>query len=94
MSQADVTRKEPYMKYYSPEEINKMCLQVADLLSKGKRLSGIRTRMAPLPLRFKKSAPAAYPRSSHRIPATVRSSARAKWLPGASRNTVSMPLCW
>ena len=37
MSQADVTRKEPYMKYYSPEEINKMCLQVADLLSKGKR---------------------------------------------------------
>ena len=37
MSQADVTRKEPYMKYYSREEINKMCLQVADLLSKGKR---------------------------------------------------------
>lgn len=25
------------MKYYSPEEINKMCLQVADLISKGKR---------------------------------------------------------
>lgn len=37
MSQAEILRKEPYMKYYSPEEINKMCLQVADFVSKGKR---------------------------------------------------------
>ena len=36
MSQADVMRKEPYMKYYSPEEIREMCLSGASLLAEGR----------------------------------------------------------
>ncbi len=36
MSQAEVVRREPYMKYYSEEEINKMCLEYAALLEQGK----------------------------------------------------------
>lgn len=36
MSQADVMRKEPYMKYYSPEEIREMCLRGASLLAEGR----------------------------------------------------------
>ena len=36
MSQAEDVRREPYMKYYSHEEINKMCLKVADLLASDK----------------------------------------------------------
>lgn len=36
MSQAEGVRREPYMKYYSEDEINEMCLRFADLLSQGK----------------------------------------------------------
>lgn len=36
MSQAEAIRTEPYMKYYSAEEVNKMCLEYANLLAQGK----------------------------------------------------------
>lgn len=37
MSQAVAIRTEPYSKYYRPDEINKMCLKVAELLAAGKK---------------------------------------------------------
>ena len=37
MSQAELLRREPYMKYYSPEEIRNMCLRGASLLAEGKQ---------------------------------------------------------
>lgn len=37
MSQAETIRTEPYIKYYSPEEIRKMSLKVADLLAADKK---------------------------------------------------------
>ena len=36
MSQAEILRKEPYIKYYSPEEIREMCLRGASLLAAGR----------------------------------------------------------
>lgn len=36
MSQAEVIRTEPYIKYYTDEEINKMCIEYASLLEQGK----------------------------------------------------------
>lgn len=36
MPQAEAVQREPYMKYYSEDEINEMCLRFADLLSQGK----------------------------------------------------------
>ncbi len=36
MSQAEDVRREPYMKYYSPEEIKEMGFKVADLLAADK----------------------------------------------------------
>ena len=36
MSQAEVIRTEPYMKYYSPDEIRTMGLRYVDLLREGK----------------------------------------------------------
>ena len=36
MSQAEAIRTEPYMKYYTPEEISKMCLQYADYVAQKK----------------------------------------------------------
>lgn len=37
MPQAEAVRREPYLKYYSPEEIREMGLRVADLLTAGKK---------------------------------------------------------
>ena len=36
MSQAEAIRREPYMKYYSKEEISKMCLKYADYVAQKK----------------------------------------------------------
>lgn len=36
MTQPEGVRKEPYMKYYSPEEIRAMCLRGAELLAEGR----------------------------------------------------------
>jgi len=37
MSQAEVIRTEPYMKYYSPDEIQTMSLRYVELLQAGKK---------------------------------------------------------
>ena len=36
MSQAEAIRSEPYTKYYTDEEISRMCLEYASLLEQGK----------------------------------------------------------
>jgi len=36
MSQAEVIRTEPYIKHYTDEEINKMCVRLSELLIEGK----------------------------------------------------------
>lgn len=37
MSQLTATKTLPYSKYYSPDEINSMCLKVAELLAANKK---------------------------------------------------------
>ncbi|RRD72082.1 MULTISPECIES: hypothetical protein [unclassified Desulfovibrio] len=37
MPEVEAVRREPYLKYYSEDEINEMCLRVADLLTAGKK---------------------------------------------------------